>query len=109
MPAERSKSPMPFARVLGRSSPSAVLLLATTLSAAVLLGAVATGLHDHRDHDHSDCPICFLAKAPICTPEVAPPPVIPASWPRPVPRSTARATCQPRLAFAARAPPAELL
>lgn len=85
------------------------MLVAPVLIAALLLGTVALALHDCHEHGHAQCAVCWLAKGPLCTPEVAPPPPAPETWPELIVLPTARPTCRPLFTFAARAPPAELL
>jgi hypothetical protein len=100
---------MPSARWPKRICQQYAAFVAPALSGALLLCAVAPALHDCHGHDHADCPICWLAKAPICTFEDAPPPAPLETWLELIVQPTARPTCQPLLTFAARAPPAELL
>jgi len=100
---------MRFARWPKHRSRQNVALIAPVLIGALLLSAVATAWHDCHGHDHADCPICWLAKAPICTFEDAPPPAPRETWLELIVRPAARPICQPLLTFAARAPPAELL
>ena len=100
---------MPFAWWPKHDFRQNVVLVAPALIGTLLLCTVATALHDGHDHGHAQCPICWLAKAPICAPEAAPPPPAPEMWPDLIVLPTARPTCQPFFTFAARAPPAELL
>jgi hypothetical protein len=111
MPARESDRQMGFARWLGHRFRQNVALIAPAVIGALLLSAVATAWHDchGHDHDHSDCPICWLAKAPICTSDDSPPPAPPETWLELIVQPTARPTCRPLLTFAARAPPADLL
>ena len=100
---------MPFARWPKHDSHQSTVLVAPVLIAALLLSAVATAWHDCHGHDHADCPICWLAKAPICASEDAPPPPPSEICLELVVQPTARPICQPLRTFAARAPPTELL
>jgi len=99
---------MPSAQRPRRGSHQHATLVAAALIGALLLCAAAPALHDCHVDGHAPCPICWHAKAPVCAPE-APPPPAPETRPQLIVLPAARPTCRPPLAFAARAPPAELL
>jgi len=106
--ARGSERQVRFARRPERKSRQNAVLVAPVLVSALLLSAVATVWHDCRGHDHAECAICWLAKAPICTSEDTTP-APPETWLELIVQPTARPVSQPLLTFAARAPPAELL
>jgi hypothetical protein len=109
VPARQSEAQIPLALLFRHSLRQHVVLVALVLIGALLLCTLASALHHCHSHDHANCTICSLAKAPLCTPEASPPEVSPVTWPELIVLPTARPTRQSLFMFAARAPPAQIM